>query len=164
VNQIENSKKESLEKLLIGLGIKHIGQRTALILAQHYQTMEKFMKTTLDNLLEIREIGLKIATSIINFFKNASNQNLINQLHDYGVQMTFQGEAFTSQPQLKIAITGVFDLPRNKLINQLQKHNILVVSKISKQCDYLLSGNQPSGKKINFAHQEKIPIISKEDL
>ena len=92
VEAIEKSKENSLERLLFGLGIRHVGEKAAKILAEHYETMDALMEADYDQLKEIHEIGDKMAESIVTYFANEEIQILITRLKEVGVNMTYKGK------------------------------------------------------------------------
>ncbi|PKK87918.1 MAG: NAD-dependent DNA ligase LigA, partial [Tenericutes bacterium HGW-Tenericutes-7] len=90
LNAIEESKKQSFDKLLFGLGIKHVGAKVAKILVKNYPTMDDLKKATIEELNNIPDIGEMIAQSIVGYFKDEQNLLLIEKLSGYGLNMTFE--------------------------------------------------------------------------
>ena len=86
---IEESKKNSLEKLLFGLGIRNVGAKTAKILARHYRTLDNIMNTAEEELTNINDIGSIIAKNIKDYFNNEENIAIINKLKELGINMTY---------------------------------------------------------------------------
>ena len=92
LDAIEKSKQASLEKLLFGLGIRHFGEKSALIIAKKFKTMDNIMKLSFEDLVDITDIGEVMAKSIIEYFSNPENINLINKLKDLGLNMNYLGK------------------------------------------------------------------------
>lgn len=91
VQAIEASKENSLERLLFGLGIRHVGAKAARTLAEHFETMDHLVKATEEELKAINEIGEKMAQSIVTYFDNEDVLGLLQQFKEYGVNMTYKG-------------------------------------------------------------------------
>ena len=89
---IEKSKSNSLEKLLFGLGIPHVGSKTAKIIASHYHNIDNIMKATLEDLSSINDIGEIIAKSIVDYFQKEDNKIIIERLKQYGINMNYLGQ------------------------------------------------------------------------
>ncbi len=91
VQAIENSKENSLERLLFGLGIRHVGAKAARTFAEHFETMDALVKATEEELKAINEIGEKMAQSVVTYFDNEDVLELLQQFKEYGVNMTYKG-------------------------------------------------------------------------
>jgi DNA ligase (NAD+) len=100
LESIEESKQNSLEKLLFGLGIKQVGQKTAKILAKKYKTIDSLAKATVEELTNIRDIGGIIAESIVNYFNNPENIEIINKFKSLGINTTYTGTEIVSTNSL----------------------------------------------------------------
>ena len=87
---IEDSKKQSLDKLIFGLGIKHVGSKVAKVLVNKFGSMDALIDATYDDLVTINEIGEMIAKSLISYFEKPENIHLIEQLKQHGLQMTYE--------------------------------------------------------------------------
>src|SRR5699024_533452 len=88
---IEQSKENSLEKLIFGLGIRHIGAKAAQILAEEMNTIDRLMEATYEELIEIDEVGEKMAEAIVTYFEQENARQLIQALKDVGINMTYKG-------------------------------------------------------------------------
>ena len=91
IQAIENSKENSLERLLFGLGIRHVGAKAARTFAEHFETMDELVKATEEELKAINEIGEKMAQSVVTYFDNEDVLELLQQFKEYGVNMTYKG-------------------------------------------------------------------------
>lgn len=163
---IENTKKNSLEKLLFGLGIRQVGSKTAKILAKHYLNIDNLINTTKEELSNIRDIGDIIADSIINYFKDEKNINEINKLKEYGVNMTYLGQNESSNnPNIygkTFVITGTLSVPRDEIKENIEINGGNVTSSVSKKTDVVIVGSDP-GSKYTKAQELGITIWNEED-
>ena len=163
---IENTKKNSLEKLLFGLGIRQVGSKTAKILAKHYLNIDNLINTTKEELSNIRDIGDIIADSIINYFNDEKNINEINKLKEYGVNMTYLGQNESSNnPNIygkTFVITGTLSVPRDEIKEKIEVNGGNVTSSVSKKTDVVIVGADP-GSKYTKAQELGITIWNEED-
>ena len=166
VDAIENSKKNNLDKLIFGLGIKHIGAKAALTLAKHFTNMDNLMKATMEELTSINEIGEVMADSVISFFQDENNVDLINNLKQYGVNMNYiSSETYTSIFTDKtVVLTGTLtNLTRNQATEYLNKLQAKVTNSVSKSTDYLIYGAD-AGSKYDKAVQLNVKMLTEQDL
>lgn len=165
VLSIENSKKANLDKLIYGLGIRHVGAITAKVLAEKYQTIDNLALATLESLTQVKDVGETVATSIVDFFKVEANKNLIKNLKDVGVNTKLiKLEYDTSSPyyQKNFVITGSFDIPRNEIIRIMeQKYDAKFFGSVNKNIDYLIA-NDFTSSKYKKAIELNIPIIKEK--
>ena len=163
---IENTKKNSLEKLLFGLGIRQVGSKTAKILAKHYLNIDNLINTTKEELSNIRDIGDIIADSIINYFKDEKNISEINKLKEYGVNMTYLGQnESNNNPNIygkTFVITGTLSVPRDEIKEKIEINGGNVTSSVSKKTDVVIVGADP-GSKYTKAQELGITIWNEED-
>lgn len=163
---IENTKKNSLEKLLFGLGIRQVGSKTAKILAKHYLNIDNLINTTKEELSNIRDIGDIIADSIINYFKDEKNISEINKLKEYGVNMTYLGQnESNNNPNIygkTFVITGTLSVPRDEIKEKIEVNGGNVTSSVSKKTDVVIVGADP-GSKYTKAQELGITIWNEED-
>lgn len=169
VNSIEDSKNNSLEKLLCSLGIRHLGKTSAKKIAQKFLTINNIINANVDELLSIEDVGEVLANEIINFFKNPININNIQKLIDYGVNTKYISNIDVNNYNVidkyvnkTFLITGSFSIPREKIKDILENvYHSKVVSSISKKVDYLLCG-EDAGSKLKKANELGIEIIDNE--
>ncbi len=164
---IENSKKNSLEKLLFGLGIPGIGSKTAKVLAKKYETMDNLMNASLEELQDIKDIGNILALNITNYFKDINNINLINELKLQGINMSYLGpkviqdDNFTNK---KFVITGTISfMSRDEIKNYIENHGGETSNSVSKKTDVVIVGENP-GSKYDKAIKLNIEIWNEEKL
>lgn len=164
---IEKSKTIPFERLLFGLGIRFVGSKIARILAEHFGSIENLRHSSFDNLIEIPEIGEKIAQSIIEYFSDEKNAHLIDEFQKFGLQFEVKKNEMNEQKLagLKFVITGtLLNYSRSEIKNIILTSGGNVSSAISKKINYLILGENP-GSKLEKAEKIKtIKIISEEDL
>ena len=167
---LETSKSNSLEKLLFGLGIRHVGEKAAKILAAHYETMDALKVGTVEELTSIHEIGHKMAASIVDYFANEEVQTLINRLADVGINMTFKGKKVVvevgSNPFAgkTIVLTGkLTQLTRNEAKAKIEALGGTVAGSVSKKTDLVIAG-EDAGSKLEKAQSLNIEIWDENQL
>lgn len=165
LEEINNSKNNSLEKLLFGLGIRYVGKKTAKILAKTYQNIDKLSVASYDDLKNINEIGEKIAQSVYDYFNNKDNLLLIESLKMHGVNMIYLGNDIEKENFINkvFVITGTLSVNRDELREKIEKFGGRVSESVSKKTDYLVLGENP-GSKYQKAVNLGINIIKEEDL
>ena len=164
---IENSKNNSLEKLLFGLGIRHFGEKSALILAQRYEDIDNIKNTNVDELTKINDIGEIMANSIVEYFSNRENLDLIDKLKMHGVNMKFLGERIEIDEEFndkKFVITGTISfMGRNDIKKEILKRGGKVIDSVSSKTDIVILGDNP-GSKYDKAIKLNIEIWDEEKL
>ena len=148
IENIENSKNNSLERLLYGLGIKEIGTKTAKLLASEFSTMDMLISATREELESIRDIGSITAKSVVEYF--ATHKDLIEELKHIGINMTYKGRiAGTNElvTDKKFVITGtITGWGRNEIKDKLESFNAKVSGSVSKNTDIVIVGANPGSK------------------
>lgn len=163
--EIEKSKENSLEKLIFALGIRHVGSKTAMILARKYITIDNLMNASIDDLNDIPDIGEEISNSVYNYFQEEKNKDLINELKELGLNMTYLGETIDN-PNIKdksFVITGTLSIKRDDLKNSIIINGGKVIDSVSKKTDYVILGENP-GSKYEKALKLGIPIINEQEI
>lgn len=171
LSAIEASKQNSLEKLLFGLGIRHVGAKAAKTLAQHLETMNRLSQATKDELTEINEIGEKMADSIYTYFENEEVHELIDELMAAGVNMDYKGPKPVSAADSDsffagktVVLTGKLEqLSRNEAKDQLEALGAKVAGSVSKKTDLVIAGEE-AGSKLTKAQELGIEIWSEEKM
>ena len=148
IENIENSKNNSMERLLYGLGIKEIGTKTAKLLASEFSNMDMLIQATEEELESIRDIGKVTAQSVVKYF--ATHRDLIDELRNLGINMTYQGkntginELVTDK---RFVITGtITGLGRKEIKEKLESYNAHVSESVSKNTDIVIVGVNPGSK------------------
>ena len=162
---IENSKNNSLERLIFGLGISNVGSKTAKILAKRFENIDNIINADLDTLTNIKDIGSIIASSIVNYFKE--NISLINKLKDLNINMTYLGEKEVFNENIsnkKFVITGTIEgIPRDEIKLFIENNGGSVIGSVSKNTDAVIVGTDP-GSKYDKAKQLNIKIINEQEI
>lgn len=162
---IEASKENSLERLLFGLGIRHVGAKAAKTLAQHFETIDKLTKATYDELVAINEIGAKMADAIVAYFTQEEVQELIHELKEYGVNLTYKGPKLVSVENVDsvfagktVVLTGKLEqLSRNEAKAQIEALGGKVTGSVSKKTDLVVAGEE-AGSKLIKANELEIEV------
>jgi DNA ligase (NAD+) len=167
VKEIDDSRKLDFSRLLFGLGIRHVGERTAQLLAEHFGSMDDLSKATPEELEQVREVGPEIGESIRMFFHEAQNQRLVERLRDYGLNMraAVQRERV---PQVlagkTFVITGTLEsLTREEATSLIEQRGGRVSSSVSKKTSFLVAGADP-GSKLEKARAAGVPVIDEQTL
>lgn len=147
---IENSKNNSLERLLNGLGISGIGVKSAKLLASRYGTLRNLMNASVEELVKIKDIGSVLAENICNYFDNPANRILISRLEELGLNMTYKGEQVIIDSNFqnkKFVITGtIHGLSRDEIKHEIELRGGLTSESVSKKTDIVIVGTEPGSK------------------
>ncbi|MER2060329.1 MAG: NAD-dependent DNA ligase LigA [Niallia sp.] len=168
---IEVSKQNSLERLLFGLGIRHVGAKAAKTIAMEFKHMDSLVKATKEDLTAINEIGEKMADSIVTFFEQEEVLELITELKTYGVNMEYTGplpvateEADSIFAGKTIVLTGKLEqLSRNEAKEQIELLGGKITGSVSKKTDLVVAGEDAGGK-LTKAEQLGIEVWDEERL
>jgi DNA ligase (NAD+) len=163
---IENSKNQKLHKILFGLGIRYVGDRTSRILTNHFSDIDEMIKADYEEFLEIEEIGEKIAHSLYDFFHNERSVQMIESLKKNGIN--FQSEKKNINNKLagaKFLITGtLMNFTRTEIKEEIERFGGKIISSVTKNLDYLIVGENP-GLKVKKAEKlDTVKIINEEDF
>lgn len=168
LDAIEKSKKKSLANLIYGLGIRYVGVHTSEVITRYYSTLDKFNKARLEELIEINEIGPKIAESIILFFKEKENLAIIERLRSIGLNFSQEEEKMRKEKVARIlagkqfVLTGTLkDFTRTQAKKIIIELGGRVTGSVSKKTDYVVAGEEP-GSKYERAKKLGVSIISEE--
>ena len=169
VNGIEKSKEIPFEKVLFALGIRFVGETVAKKLAKHFKSIDKLMTATFEELINVDEIGDRIAQSIVDFSNNSSNVELINKLKSVGVQLEVSAESLEHQTNKLegqiFVVSGVFhQMTRNELKKAIEDNGGKVSSSISKKTNFIVAGDNMGPSKLQKAESLGVPIISEQDF
>lgn len=168
---IEASKENSLERLIFGIGIRHVGAKAAKILAMEFEHMDKLAEANLEELTAINEIGEKMADSIVTFFDQEEARELIQKLKDVGVNMTYTGPRPVQVSQTgsffagkTIVLTGKLSiLSRNEAKEKIEMLGGKVTGSVSKKTDLVIAG-EDAGSKLTKAEELGITVWNEERL
>jgi len=168
LNQIEASKSRDLSSLIYGLGIRHVGERTAGILAREFGSLERLSKASVEELDNVHEIGLTMAESIHDWFADKGNARLCERLHAAGVRTELEKGATKDEPQTfagKIfVLTGTLPaMTRDEATALIEARGGRVTSSVSKKTDFVLAGAEP-GSKLDKANQLGVKVIDENQF
>jgi len=165
LDAIERSKKTTLSKFLYSLGIRYVGEHTAQILATRYKTLDELMDATEEDLMTIEGIGPQVAESIVSFFSQDNNRELIKRLLNCGVTFETPVEAYESEiAQKTFVITGTLkSMGREEAKRLIQEKGGIVGSSVSKSTDYVVVGESP-GSKLQKARELGVKILQEEEF
>ena len=165
LDEIENSKKLPLERVIYGLGIRFVGERTAQFLAEHFGSMEAIEQASAEELQNVDEVGPRIAESIAEFFGVAANRKLIQRLRDAG--LTLSGEK--KQRGTKLAgkifvLTGTLShFSRDEAKKLIEEAGGKVTGSVSKKTDYVVAGTD-AGSKLDKAKELGVAVIDEKEM
>lgn len=169
IQGIENSKKIPFPRVLFGLGIRYVGETVAKKLAKHYKNIEALSEASEEDLVNVDEIGERIAQSVVSFFASEENKEIITRLKKYGVQMEISAEKLAGQTN-KLAgntfvISGVFEkFSRDELKKMIEDNGGKVSGSISSKTNYLLAGENMGPSKLAKAEKLGTQILSEDEF
>ena len=164
LREIEASKKLPLERVIYGLGIRFVGERTAQFLAEHLGSMDALMNASEEELQQVNEVGPRIAESIVEFFQEARNRELVERLRK--ARLMFAGtkkERGTKLAGKTFVLTGTLNLPRDQVEKTIEDAGGRVSGSVSKKTDYVIAGAD-AGSKLDKAKELGISVIGERDL
>lgn len=165
LNAIENSKQSSLDKVIFALGILNVGKKAGKILAEYYKNLTNFSKATVDELLELPDIGLITAESVVDYLSNDNNLRFINELIEIGMNPQYEilnkntDNIFSGKT---IVLTGkLVELTRNEAKEYLERFGAKVTGSVTSKTDYVIAGEK-AGSKLAKAEQLGIQVLSED--
>ena len=169
VNSIAASKEVPFERVVFALGIRFVGETSARLLARHFKNIDALMNATAEELMEVEGIGEVIAASVISYFHNPVNREIVERLRTYGLQMSL------SESQLQgasdrlagksIVISGVFvHHSRDDYKQLIEQHGGKNVGSISGKTSFILAGDNMGPSKLEKARKLGIPIVSEDEF
>jgi DNA ligase (NAD+) len=159
---VEASKNKPFSKVLFGLGIRYVGETVAKKLVKFFMSIDSLMAAEREQLIEVDEIGDRIADSLIDYFRNSKNVSLINRLKQEGLQLVSQEKIGTSTilADHKFVISGVFTrISREELKEKIESLGGIVISSISAKTSFLVAGEGMGPSKKSKAEKLGISII-----
>jgi DNA ligase (NAD+) len=166
LQEIEASKKNSLARLIFALGIRFVGERTGQLLAEHFSSLEEFAAANEEQLVEVSEVGPKVAASIAEFFSEPANRQLIKKLHKAGVRPTAEKREVKSQKfagKSFVFTGGLTNRSREEAGELVKQHGGEVSGSVSKKTDYVVVGTDP-GSKYEKAKELGVPTLSESEF
>ena len=168
LNAIENSKANSLEKVLFGLGIKEVGEKTAKVLSRIYGDIDALSQATYDDLIQIPDVGPILANSLVSWFNTEENKNLIIRLKERGLNFTYLGKTVKAADSYfsgkTVVLTGTLSsMGRKEATSLLEDLGAKVTGSVSKATDCVIAGEE-AGSKLDKAHSLGITVLSEEEF
>ena len=167
LNAIENSKQSSLDKVIFALGILNVGKKAGKILAEYYKNLTNFSKATVDELLELPDIGLITAESIVDYLSNDNNLRFINELIEIGMNPQYEIQDKNTDNIFSgktIVLTGkLVELTRNEAKEYLERFGAKVTGSVTSKTDYVIAGEK-AGSKLAKAEQLGIQVLSEDEF
>ena len=169
IDGIIKSKNIPFEKVLFALGIRFVGETVAKKLAKHFKSIEFLMTATFEELINVDEIGDRIAQSIIDFSSNLGNIQLINRLKSHGLQLEVSAASIENQTNKLdgqvFVVSGVFNqMSREELKKVIEDNGGKVSSSISKKTNFIIAGDNMGPSKLTKAQDLGVEIISEQDF
>lgn len=168
LNSVENSLEVPFERVLYGLGIRHIGESTAKNLALHFGSIESLMAASQEELLEVEDVGERIAASLLSFFEDPLSIEMVERLKEAGVKLERPEEEESLSPTqqtlsgLTIVISGRFSVSRDEIKELIEQHGGKNSSSISRSTSYLVAGEKMGPAKMKQANELGVKVIDEE--
>lgn len=168
IEQIENSKQRGLQRLLYGLDIRHVGERYAKILANHFRNIENLKNAKVEQLDDIPEIGLTVAESVFGWFHNEKNLELIERLQDSGVKTEVDAAQTADLDERFVGKTFVLtgkleQFTRDEAARLIEQRGGRVASSVSKKTDFVIAGSD-AGSKLTKAESLGVKVLNEVDF
>jgi DNA ligase (NAD+) len=166
VRNIENSKKNPLPRVLTALGIRFVGERTAVFLAEAFGSMDAIAAASLEKLQQAEEVGPKVAESVFQFFREPRNRELVERLRAAGLQFTYESTRPKRGPLtgLTFVLTGTLsNMSREDATRLIEIAGGKVSGSVSKKTNYVVAGDD-AGSKLAKARELGIPVLTESQL
>jgi DNA ligase (NAD+) len=169
IKGIEASKQIPFEKVLFALGIRYVGETVAKKLAKHYKNIDSLIGADNEELINVDEIGERIAQSILNFFKNPVNIEIVDRLKAFGLNFSIDESLLMHQTEklkgVVFVVSGVFhEFSRIELKKSIEDNGGKVTGSISKKTNYIIAGDNMGPSKKEKAEKLNIPVITENDF
>ena len=165
---IAQSKQVPFERVLFAIGIRYVGETTAKKLARFFKNIDALSAATREELMEVNDVGDRVADSIISYFNNPENLEIVIRLRKAGLQFEIaEDEGVASSDELQgksVVVSGVFTISRDDIKKMIEQHGGKNVSSISKNTDFVLAGEKMGPEKRKKAEALGVPIISEEEF
>ena len=167
LSAIEASKQRPLSRVLVALGIRHVGGEVAELLARSFTTIDNLMNADEEALVAIPTIGPRIAESVVSYFRNEANRNVVEKLRAAGVRLEDEPRAVpTEQPfvGMRFVVTGRLDrFSRSQIQDTIKQYGGAVSGSVSKNTDYLVAG-EGGGSKLADAERLEVKVLNEDEL
>ena len=165
LDEIERSKKRDLPRLIFALGIRYAGERTAQALASRFKDLKTLSKASVEEFIQIEDVGPKVAESVVFFFNQPENIELMNKLREAGLNFSYEKQAKPGELPLAgqtFVLTGTLSkFTREEASEIIENQGGTVTSSVSKKTTYVVVGESP-GSKIEKAHKLGIPTLGEK--
>jgi DNA ligase (NAD+) len=168
---INKSKKTTLSRFIVALGILHVGETAAKLLARNFKDLEQISNATRERILEIKQMGEKLADSIVSFFSEQKNKHVLNKLvNKYDLDIENPDYINSSRKEkgsldgLAIVVTGTLSKPRDDIKELIERNGGRATDSVSKKTDYVLAGDEPGKNKIDKAKELGIKVIDENEF
>lgn len=166
LNEIEKSKQRNVDRLIFALGIRYVGERTVQAVANHFHGLDNLARASCEDLIQVEDVGPKVAESIVFFFKQPENVNLMNKLKKAGLNFTSKEEKRGEKPLagLIFVLTGkLVTLTREEAAEMIEKKGGKISSSVSSKTNYVVVGDSP-GSKLNRAQSLGVSAIDEKEF
>lgn len=166
ITAIEKSKTQPLHRFIYALGIRHVGEETAIRLAEHFSKLEKIMNASLEELQQVNDIGPRVAESIYEWFQDSGNKKLVEDLLNHGVKIKSQKLKTKNQKfnEQTFVLTGTLEsLSRDEAEDKIRVNGGKISSSVSKNTNYVVVGKEP-GSKYNKAKELGVKILNEDEF
>jgi DNA ligase (NAD+) len=167
LDEIEKSKEMDLDRLIYALGIRFVGERTAQAIASHFRDLDSLSKAPPEELIQIEDVGPKVAESIVFFFHQPKNTTLLDKLREAGVNSFSQAEASSEEGPLSgqtFVLTGkLAQFSREEARKEIEQRGGTVTSTVSRKTDYVIAGAEP-GAKLEKAQKLGVPVLDEKNF
>jgi DNA ligase (NAD+) len=169
IEGIRSSKEVPFERVLFALGIRFVGETTAKTLAKAFRSIDALAKASLDELMQVDEIGARIAESIIRYFADEKNRTQIERLREAGIQLEMEEQDMSEYTDKlagkSIVISGVFTHhSRDEYKEIIEKNGGKNVGSISKKTSFILAGDNMGPAKLEKANKLGVPIMNEDEF
>ncbi|HEY7533476.1 MAG TPA: helix-hairpin-helix domain-containing protein, partial [Nitrospiraceae bacterium] len=168
LDALARSKTVSLERFLVGLGIRQVGQHIAKVLAREFGSLDAIMSADRDRFQAIKEIGPEISASLVSYFQESSNRRVIRRLKEFGLSIS-ETPAVAGGASLPLAgktfvfTGGLGELSRDEATTLIEQLGATVSSTVSKKTSYVVAGSDPRSK-LEQARKLSIPVLSEQEF
>lgn len=167
LNGMEQSRKVPFERVLYAIGIRFVGEVTAKKIARRFRSIDAVANATREELMEVEDVGERVADSIIQYFNNVENLQMVMRLREAGLQFEIGEDQLPTSELLagkSVVVSGVFTVPRDHLKSLIEQNGGKNVSSISKNTSFVLAGEKMGPEKRKKAESLGIPIVSEEEF
>ena len=166
LDSLRTSLDVPFERVLFALGIRYVGETTAKELARHFGTIDALSEASMEQLLEVRDVGDVIARSVFDYLRDENHINEIHRLKSAGLKFSVEEEGISSDilSGMTIVVSGYFNIPRDEMKHLIEVNGGKNSSSVSSKTSFLLAGTKPGPEKIKKAGELGIRIVSEDEF